>query len=43
MDKNPQEALNDGMKTLNSGITNGLTEAYTGQEFVDKMNGAMDQ
>ena len=43
MDKNPEEALNDGRKTINSGITGGLTKAFMGQEFVDKMNSAMDQ
>ena len=43
MDKSPEEALNDGRKSMNSGITGGLTKAFMGQEFVDKMNGAMDQ
>src|SRR5512140_3415314 len=43
MDKSPEEALNDGRKTINSGITGGLTKAFMGQEFVDKMNNAMDQ
>ena len=43
MDKSPEEALNDGRKSLNSGITGGLTKAFMGQEFVDKMNNAMDQ
>ncbi len=43
MDKDPQEALNEGRKTVNSGITGGLTKAFMGQEFVDKMNNAMDQ
>ena len=43
MDKDPQEALNDGRKSINSGITGGLTKAFMGQEFVDKMNNAMDQ
>ncbi len=43
LNKSPEEALNDGRKTLNSGITGGLTKAFLGQEFVDKMNGAMDQ
>jgi len=43
MDKDPQEAFNDGRKTINSGITGGLTKAFMGQEFVDKMNNAMDQ
>ena len=43
MDKSPEEALNDGRKSINSGISGGLTKAFMGQEFVDKMNGAMDQ
>lgn len=43
MDKDPEEALNDGRKAINKGITGGLTKAFMGQEFVDKMNSAMDQ
>ena len=43
MDKSPEEALNDGRKSLNSGISGGLTKAFMGQEFVDKMNNAMDR
>jgi hypothetical protein len=43
MDKSPEEALNDGRKSINSGISGGLTKAFMGQEFVDKMNNAMDQ
>jgi len=43
MDKSPEEALNDGRKSLNSGISGGLTKAFMGQEFVDKMNSAMDR
>ncbi len=43
MDKSPEEALNDGRKTINSGITGGLTKAFMGKDFVDKMNNAMDQ
>jgi hypothetical protein len=42
MDKSPEEALNDGRKAINKGITGGLTKAFMGQEFVDKMNSAMD-
>ncbi len=42
IDKSPEEALNDSRKTLNSGITGGLTKAFMGQEFVDKMNSTMD-
>jgi hypothetical protein len=43
MDKTPDEALDDGRKAINKGITGGLTKAFMGQEFVDKMNSAMDQ
>lgn len=43
MDKSPEEALNDGRKAINKGISGGLTKAFMGQEFVDKMNSAMDQ
>jgi len=43
MDKDPEEALNDGRKAINKGLTGGLTKAFMGQEFVDKMNSAMDQ
>jgi hypothetical protein len=42
MDKSPDEALNDGRKAINKGISGGLTKAFMGQEFVDKMNSAMD-
>ena len=43
MDTSPEEALKDGRKAINKGITGGLTKAFMGQEFVDKMNSAMDQ
>ena len=43
MDKDPQEALNDGRNALNKGLSGGLTKAFMGKEFVDKMNSAMDQ
>ncbi|HEY9151393.1 MAG TPA: hypothetical protein VIN60_00800, partial [Anaerolineales bacterium] len=39
----PQKALDHGKKTLNSGLTGGLTKAFMGKDFVDKMNGAMDR
>ncbi len=41
-DEDPQEALNNAKKTLNSGITGGLTKAFMGQDFVDKANSAMN-
>ncbi len=43
MDKSPEDALNDSRKSLNSGITGGLTKAFMGKDFVDKMNNVMDQ
>jgi hypothetical protein len=43
MDKSPEEAINDSRKTLNSGITGGLTKAFMGKDFVDKMNDTMDK
>jgi hypothetical protein len=42
-DDDPQKALDNAKKTLNSGITGGLTKAFMGKEFTDKMNSAMDQ
>jgi hypothetical protein len=41
-DETPQEALDHAKKTVNSGLTGGLTKAFMGQGFVDKMNNAMD-
>jgi hypothetical protein len=35
--------LETGRKAINKGITGGLTKAFMGQEFVDKMNNVMDQ
>ncbi len=43
MTEDPQEAIDQGRKTLNSGITGGLTKAFMGKDFVDKMNDAMDK
>ena len=43
MDKSPDEALEDGRKAINKGLSGGLTKAFMGQEFVDKMNNVMDQ
>ncbi len=43
MDKTPEEAMQDGRKSLNSGISGGLTKAFLGKDFVDKMNNVMDQ
>ena len=43
MEEDPQKALDKGRDSLNKGITGGLTKAFMGQEFVDRMNGAIDQ
>lgn len=42
-EKDPQKALDNARKTVNSGITGGLTKAFMGKEFVNDMNNAMDQ
>jgi hypothetical protein len=42
-DETPQEALDHAKKTMNSGLTGGLTKAFMGKGFVDKMNNAMDK
>ena len=43
VEKDPQKALDNAKKTMNSGITGGLTKAFMGKEFVNDMNSAMDQ
>jgi hypothetical protein len=42
-DETPQEALANARKTVNSGLTGGLTKAFMGKGFLDKVNNAMDQ
>ena len=42
-DNDPQKALDKGRKSLNKGLSGGLTKAFMGQGFVDKMNNVMDQ
>ena len=42
-DETSQEALDHAKKTVNSGLTGGLTKAFMGQGFMDKVNNAMDQ
>jgi hypothetical protein len=42
-EKDPQKALDNAKKTLNSGITGGLTKAFMGKDFVSDMNANMDQ
>ncbi|MGB8212875.1 MAG: hypothetical protein WCE68_04875 [Anaerolineales bacterium] len=42
-EKDPQKALDNAKKTMNSGLTGGLTKAFMGKDFVNDMNSAMDQ
>ena len=42
-EKDPQKALDNAKKTLNNGLMGGLTKAFMGKDFVNDMNGAMDQ
>ena len=39
----PQKALDTARNVVNKGLMGGLTKAFMGQGFVDKMNAAMDQ
>ena len=39
----PQKALDNARNSINKGLSGGLTKAFMGQGFVDKMNSAMDQ
>ncbi len=39
----PQKALDNARNVMNKGLTGGLTKAFMGKGFVDKMNSAMDQ
>jgi hypothetical protein len=39
----PQKAFENARKVVNTGLMGGLTKAFMGQGFVDKMNAAMDQ
>jgi hypothetical protein len=41
--EDPQKALDNARDTLNNGFVGGLTKAFMGKNFVDKMNNAMDQ
>ncbi len=42
-DEDPQKALDNAKKSLNSGLSGGLTKAFMGKDFVNEMNSAMDQ
>jgi hypothetical protein len=43
IEKDPQKALDNAKKTLNTGLTGGLTKAFMGKDFVNDMNSAMDK
>ena len=43
IEKDPQKALDNAKKSMNSGITGGLTKAFMGKDFVNDMNSAMNQ
>lgn len=42
VEEDPQKALDNARGTLNNGLTGGLTKAFMGRDFVDKMNNTMD-
>ena len=41
--EDPQKALENSRNVVNKGLMGGLTKAFMGQGFVDKMNVTMDQ
>ena len=43
IEKDPQKALDNAKKTMNSGLTGGITKAFMGKDFVNDMNNAMDK
>ncbi|HTX78795.1 MAG TPA: hypothetical protein VMC62_03965 [Longilinea sp.] len=42
-EEDPQKALDNARNSLNKGISGGLTKAFMGKDFVNKMNATMDQ
>ena len=42
-ENDPQKALDNARNVVNKGLMGGITKAFMGQGFVDKMNSAMDQ
>ncbi len=42
-EEDPQKALDNARNVVNKGLTGGLTKAFMGKGFVNKMNNAMDQ
>ena len=43
IEKDPQKALDNAKKTMNSGLTGGITKAFMGKDFVNDMNNTMDK
>ena len=41
-EEDPQKALDNARNSLNKGISGGLTKAFMGKDFVNKMNATMD-
>jgi len=42
-EQDPQKALDDAKKNLNTGLTGGITKAFLGKDFVNDMNAMMNQ
>lgn len=42
-EQDPQKALDKARKDLNSGLSGGLTKLLMGQDYMDQLNGLMDQ
>ena len=42
IEKDPKKALENADKTLNTGLTGGLTKMFMGKDFVDEMNKGID-
>jgi hypothetical protein len=42
-EQDPQKALDDAKKTLNTGLTGGIAKAFMGKDFMNNVNSAMDQ
>ena len=42
-EEDPQKALDNARNVVNKGLVGGLTKAFMGQGFVNKMNTAMEQ
>lgn len=42
IEKDPKKALENAEKSLNTGLTGGLTKAFMGKDFVNQMNQSID-